>query len=123
MSSEQRICEDCSGTGNIPFGELPLAKCDPCGGRGVIMSKLFPEHRLKIWPGYFSAVREGRKTFEIRKNDRNFQEGDALLLQEWDPDTKEYTGSEISTRISYVTDYGQPPGQVVFGLAPGKVIK
>lgn len=42
-------------------------------------------HKLKIWPRMFDAVRRGDKTFEIRKNDRDYQTGDILELEEWDP--------------------------------------
>jgi ribosomal protein L37E len=41
-------------------------------------------HSLKTWPEYFEAQRAGRKTFELRRNDRNFQVGDLLVLREWD---------------------------------------
>ncbi|MCX7610250.1 MAG: DUF3850 domain-containing protein [Ignavibacterium sp.] len=37
-------------------------------------------HKLKIYPEFFKEVCSGKKTFEIRKNDRGFQVGDILLL-------------------------------------------
>ncbi|EKE9396612.1 DUF3850 domain-containing protein, partial [Listeria monocytogenes] len=40
-------------------------------------------HELKILSEYFWDIAEGRKTFEIRKNDRNFQVGDYLILKEF----------------------------------------
>lgn len=39
------------------------------------------EHKLKILPEYFEAVKSGSKTFEVRKDDRGFQAGDTLFLQ------------------------------------------
>ena len=44
------------------------------------------KHDLKIWPTHYSRVRDGSKTFEIRKNDRSFQKGDQVLLKRWNPD-------------------------------------
>lgn len=41
-------------------------------------------HELKTYPKYFQETIEGNKPFEIRKNDRNFQVGDVLILKEWD---------------------------------------
>ncbi|WP_331384989.1 DUF3850 domain-containing protein [Bacillus badius] len=43
------------------------------------------KHELKIYPQYFKAVVSGKKSFEIRKNDRDFKVGDTLLLHEFDP--------------------------------------
>jgi hypothetical protein len=38
-------------------------------------------HELKCWPEMFDAVAEGRKTFDVRKNDRGYQTGDRLVLR------------------------------------------
>ena len=44
------------------------------------------KHELKIWPQYYQAVKDGTKTFEVRKNDRGFQKGDIVELREYDPE-------------------------------------
>ena len=59
-------------------------------------------HELKCWPSYFIFVWAGTKKFEIRKNDRNFQAGDMIILKEWDPETEEYTGRELHGYINCV---------------------
>ncbi|MDS1006420.1 DUF3850 domain-containing protein [Clostridium sporogenes] len=38
------------------------------------------KHRLKTLSKYFNAVCDGKKTFEIRKDDRNFEIGDTFIL-------------------------------------------
>ncbi len=67
---------------------------------------------LKIAPEYFEAQLQGKKKFEIRRNDRDFQVGDKLRLNEWDDG---YTGRTTTVRIEYMTDYKQKPGYVVLG--------
>ena len=74
-------------------------------------------HELKILPTHFVAVIEGRKTFEIRKDDRGFQAGDTVTLREYSEHQK-YTGRRHSAAIGYVTEYEQRPGYVVFSLVP-----
>ena len=74
------------------------------------------KHRLKIWPEFFEAVLSGKKTFEIRKNDRDYQVNDLLLLQEYNPETEEYTGRELLVEVTYITDFGQPENQVVMSI-------
>jgi hypothetical protein len=59
-------------------------------------------HELKSWPEYFKPVQDGRKTFELRRDDRDFAVGDVLLMREWDPERKEYTGNEIRRSVTYV---------------------
>ncbi len=57
-------------------------------------------HELKILPKYFQAVRNGNKTFELRKHDRDYKVGDYLLLREYD--NGDYTGSFMKVVITYI---------------------
>jgi hypothetical protein len=78
-----------------------------------------PKHELKTWPEPFDSVAEGKKTYELRVNDRGFQSGDLLLLRRYDPMTRRYTGRELSARIGYITiggEWGLPAGLCVFSL-------
>lgn len=67
-------------------------------------------HELKSWPIYFEAVWEGRKTAELRKDDRGFCEGDLIWLREWDPGPDNisaehparYTGRTVMLQITHV---------------------
>lgn len=59
-------------------------------------------HELKILPIYFEEVIEGRKSFEVRKNDRNFKVGDMLALNEYDAEKKEYTGNSCLVYVDYI---------------------
>lgn len=57
----------------------------------------------KTWPEYFQAIFDGKKNYELRLADWECNEGDTLLLREWDPETKDYTGREISKKVKYVS--------------------
>ncbi|MGM0239892.1 DUF3850 domain-containing protein [Enterococcus sp. AZ103] len=72
------------------------------------------EHNLKILPEYFREVESGNKMFEIRKNDRDFKVNDTVHLKEFDG--QKFTGDSLSFWITYITDYMQQDGYVVFGL-------
>lgn len=72
-------------------------------------------HKLKILPEYYRAQIEGKKNFEIRKNDRNYQVGDWIALKEYDPETKDFTGQSFVAEITYITNYQQKDGYVVLG--------
>ncbi|MDR0948887.1 MAG: DUF3850 domain-containing protein [Lachnospiraceae bacterium] len=58
-------------------------------------------HNLKVKPEYFKELKLGRKTFEIRKDDRPYAEGDVLLLREWD-DHLGFTGSVVTAKAGYI---------------------
>lgn len=55
-------------------------------------------HELKIIPEYFALQVSGDKRYEVRKNDRDFQVGDTLILNEWDGES--YTGRCITVVIT-----------------------
>ena len=68
--------------------------------------------KKKIYPKYFNLVKAGKKRFELRSADFKIKEGDVLLLEEWDPKQKNYTGRKIRKRVKYILrfkldDFGQ----------------
>lgn len=73
-------------------------------------------HNLKIEPQYYDALLLGIKSFEIRKNDRDFKVGDILKLSEYKDGY--YTGGSYRAKIIYITDYAQQEGYVVMGIEP-----
>jgi len=66
-------------------------------------------HELKLCKRFYDAVASGAKTYEVRKNDRGFQVGDALILRAvTDDDTRAYIPEldPISAEISYMLNEG-----------------
>lgn len=101
------------------------------------------EHDLKCWPEFFQAIVEGRKPFDYRFNDRDYQVDDVLHQREFVPPTSDqmegapmlvdspeyeafmaqfYTGRAVRHRVTYVLDDKLGPtmktGFVVMGLGP-----
>ncbi len=67
------------------------------------------EHKVKSWPQFFEATLSGAKTHEVRRlTDRDYQVGDRLRLQEYDPTTETYSGRELVVRITYLTSIERP---------------
>ncbi len=58
--------------------------------------------KKKAWPEYFQAIRDGVKTYDLRLADFDCKAGDKLVLEEWDPETKSYTGRQIDKIVTYV---------------------
>lgn len=57
-------------------------------------------HELKTLQPYFNAVGRDEKTFEIRKDDRGFEVGDYLVLQELL--NNKLTGIWLTRKITYI---------------------
>jgi ribosomal protein S17 len=73
-------------------------------------------HYLKTWPEYYERVVSKKKTVEIRKNDRDFRVGDILILQEYYPETKQYTGRQAGFGVTDIVENAS-----MFGLMDGYV--
>lgn len=56
----------------------------------------------KVWPRYFQKILDGVKKYELRLADWDCNPGDVLVLREWDPETKKYTGRELEKQITHV---------------------
>lgn len=86
------------------------------------------EHVLKTWPNAFAAVKDGRKRFEWRADDRGFEVGDTLVLALYDPqdEYKWYFNPErnrvpkLRVRVTYILRglFGVPPGYCVMSIEP-----
>lgn len=94
-------------------------------------------HELKTWPEPFQAAWEERKTYEVRRHDREFAVGDLLWLRKYEPCTcgaaaipvcggdrcieagGTYPGPEMLAEVTYMTRGGQwglPEGLCVLGI-------
>lgn len=61
--------------------------------------------KKKAWPQQFEAVKSGKKKHDLRLSDFDVQEGDILILEEWDPDESEYTGRTLEKKVTYVSKF------------------
>lgn len=81
-------------------------------------------HQIKILKGFADAIVEGRKTFEVRKNDRGYHVGDLVKFTAVDCDARPYNSHEINTKtyvITYIlSGWGIKEEYVVFSIAPYK---
>jgi len=82
------------------------------------------EHELKTWVPFFQDIADGRKTFEVRKNDRGFVIEDILWLREWRMVAEAYTGRELKVPVCYVLEggsFGIAEGCCILGLRMGEI--
>lgn len=87
-------------------------------------------HELKILPQYFSEVKSEKKSFELRKNDRDYKVGDVLILKEFNPneeyETEEdgvysnFSGEKVLRQVIYVLEgiEGLNSDYAILGIKP-----
>ena len=68
----------------------------------VIETEMNVTHQIKLEAKFFDDAAAGRKSFELRKNDRNYKEGDVLEMEEVQDGVK--TGRRCSKRIVYMME-------------------
>lgn len=84
--------------------------------RSVMLKPKSTVHNLKTLTEYFVQTNSKVKTFEVRKNDRNYKVGDILILEEYNVEDDSYTESKIRAEVMYILSGGS------FGLEEGYII-
>jgi len=128
------ICPNCKSTLSIKeqryfCTDTDTAECPVCNHTlqswrnsttGYSFELVSKTHTLKTWKPFYNDIVTGIKNFEIRKNDRNFQVGDSLILIEVDPDKElEPTGKQSKVKIIYMLagkQWGLQTDYVVLGI-------
>lgn len=79
-----------------------IAASVPENKENVIEAETKVIHQIKLEAEFFDDALSGRKSFELRKNDRNYEEGDVLEMEEVKDGAK--TGRKCSKRIVYMME-------------------
>lgn len=97
-------CGACDGT-------MPVEDWRTENGRDPI--------RLKTNTKEFQDIFDGLKLYELRRNDRDYQVGDQLILLEYDQFKEEYSEREIHCTVIHITKggkWGLHKGHCVMGI-------
>lgn len=80
-------------------------------------------HVLKLHPRFAEAVKEGRKTFEIRKDDRDYRVGDILTFTDLDGKPYGMPPYEVTYKLTH-EDFpsGLSDGYCVLGIKKSKAV-
>jgi len=70
-------------------------------------------HHVKSWETFYRDILTGKRTSDIRLNDRRYAVGDHMLLQEFDPIANsskgDYTGRNCLVVITYIQNSKSNP--------------
>ncbi|MEW5805257.1 MAG: DUF3850 domain-containing protein [Patescibacteria group bacterium] len=58
--------------------------------------------KKKTWPKEFNLIKRGKKKFELRLADFKIKANDTLVLEEYNPKTKSYSGRKIRRKAKFV---------------------
>lgn len=58
--------------------------------------------KKKCWPEFYEKFVSGERTFELRLADFDLKDGDVMVMEEYNPETKEYTGRSTSFKCARV---------------------
>lgn len=74
------------------------------------------EHTLRIRSEFYQAVARGTRTFELRRDDKDYQAGDRIVLMEFEDDR--FTGNKMKKTITYkLADCeGLEPGYCILAI-------
>jgi hypothetical protein len=60
-------------------------------------------HEVKSWPESFGPIFRGETKSDLRRNDRDYQVGDLLILREWEPrEGGKYSGRAFYAVVTHV---------------------
>ncbi|MDE7200594.1 MAG: DUF3850 domain-containing protein [Lachnospiraceae bacterium] len=59
-------------------------------------------HQIRIGSSFFDDVCSGKKSFELRKNDREYEQGDILEMMEFT--NGKYTGRAVKVLVTYILE-------------------
>lgn len=60
-------------------------------------------HNLKCWCASFERILAGDQTFDIRKDDRQFEIHDLVVFEEYRHGVGAYTGRQVTAQITAMT--------------------
>lgn len=67
--------------------------------------------KKKCWPEWFEKFISGERTLELRLADFDLKEGDKIIMEEYNPETKQYTNRQAEFLCKKVEHSAQDPLQ------------
>ena len=76
-------------------------------------------HDVDCFTKNFTAIDDGRKKSDIRYDDRGYQIGDTITHNDGAYENGRFvrTGASVTSRISYIDDFGCQPGYLNLSLS------